>query len=313
MDEYLIQRFHKRLRLQEPTQDEVSPYLGVNGLLSALHAERSARRRINDAQNPQAMADEASSSSSSSTAAYAAAANSGRTSFSVADVVQCQHGTGGRCLQCSGRTVQDVPLPLYSLYCNIFRSHWQGGTAGCPALSSTAARALSRELSLAAFASLVACLSPAPGERLLHLGSGTGRLTLCWSLFLPGSAACGVEGNSELHRAAMESWTRAPDEVRGRVFFHGTDIFSTQSEWHQGGVIVVNGASLRDEELLRVAEGLEQAEPGTRVVAVARPLNSNPDRPPLGFTLEKTAMYRTVGSTNATVYIYRKPMPEPVF
>merc|ERR1719188_100286 len=51
----------------------------------------------------------------------AAAAAIATTSFTLADVVQCCHGLGGRCLQCSGRLVQNVPLVHYGAFCEAYR------------------------------------------------------------------------------------------------------------------------------------------------------------------------------------------------
>jgi len=156
----------------------------------------------------------------------------------------------------------------------------------------------------------MACLAPVSGERLLHLGSGTGRAVLAWALFLPQSAACGVEGSPELHQAGCRAAGCAAEEVRSRVFLHCGDIFNSQEEWHHGGVVMINSGSLADAELERVADGLQRVEPGTRIVSISRPLCANPDRAPPGFSLERRSLYRTVGGCNTTVFFYRKPAPE---
>lgn len=325
MDDELCFRFHKRLRLDAPAE----AYALSNDWLRQLHAESSGRRQA--AAVAASCMDVAAPSTPSmqmdSCEARFVAADGGMatTSFSIADVVQCSHGPGGRCLMCSGRHVQNVPLGLYGAFCTAYGS--RGGSSsssscGDPLLATMVCssgvlnRALVRasavaaaELSFPAIASLVACLAPSPGERLLHLGSGSGRVVLGWSLLLPQSAASGVEATPELHIAAAAAAARLALEEQHRVFLHQGDPFATQGEWRHAGVILISGACLEDSVVGRTVEALESVEPGTRVVTCSRPLRPDGRAPP-GFTLERQAAYRTVGAGNMTLYIYRRSAPD---
>mmetsp|Transcript_149306 Transcript_149306/g.388430 ORF Transcript_149306/g.388430 Transcript_149306/m.388430 type:complete len:329 (-) Transcript_149306:173-1159(-) len=314
MDEQLCYRFHKRLRLDPPGPEEealaIPLYAGMNGLLGRLHSERLARRQTDSGASQASsgypgmsmpMSGRSPSGSSACTASGPAA-----TKFSLPDVVQCGHGDGGRCLHCSGRHVQDVPLHLYSAFCGAYTPQ-----SGVPHHGQASlGRRSASELSFPAFVSLVACLAPEPGERLLHLGSGTGRAVAAWALLLPQSAACGVELASDLHHAAIGAAGRLGPDVQRRVFLHCGDIFATQDEWHQAGVIMVSSIGEDSSQLERFADGLQRVEPGTRVVAVSVPLCANPARAPPGLSLEREALYRTTGGGNTTVFIYRRLAPD---
>jgi len=314
MDEQLCYRFHKRLRLDPPGPEEealaIPLYAGMNGLLGRLHSERLSRRQ------PESSASQASggypggsaslSGQPPSGSSMCAASGPATSRFSLSDVVQCGHGDGGRCLQCSGRHVQDVPLHLYSVFCAAYMP--QGGMPHHS--QASLGRRTASELSFPALTSLMACLAPEPGERLLHLGSGTGRTAAAWALLLPQSAACGVEPAADLHRAATQAAGGLGPDVQRRLFLHCGDIFATQDEWHQAGVIMVSSAGVDDSQVERIADGLQRIEPGTRVVAVSIPLCANPARAPPGLSLERHALYRTTGGGNTTVFIYRKLAPD---
>ncbi|CAE8611433.1 unnamed protein product [Polarella glacialis] len=226
------------------------------------------------------------------------------THFVLNDVVQCAHGPAGRCLQCSGRLVQNVPLQLYSGWCSVYSSPASSSTSPAPRPPGGAAAA--RELPFPALAALIACLAPEPGERLLHLGSGAGRALAAWALLVPRGAACGVESCPLLHGAALAAVNRLDPEVQQRVFAHNGDLFDMQGDWHQASAILVNTDGLDDNRLRRVAEGLVAAGPGARVVSISRPLCPDARSAPLGFELARQAAYRTVGLGNTNVFIYRK-------
>jgi hypothetical protein len=162
------------------------------------------------------------------------------------------------------------------------------------------------ELSFPAFVALAAGLSPEPGERLLHLGSGTGRAVLAWALLLPQAAACGVEENFALHRTAAAAHAQLDAATQQRIFLHHGDIFSVQGDWCQASIIIISAAGLSEKAVARVVDGLGRASAGTRVVCLSQPLSPSPSQALPGFVLAKEAVYRTSGGGNATAYIYRK-------
>mmetsp|Transcript_48060 Transcript_48060/g.153744 ORF Transcript_48060/g.153744 Transcript_48060/m.153744 type:complete len:290 (-) Transcript_48060:110-979(-) len=254
------------------------------------------------------------------------------TCFQLPDVVRCaEHGLGGRCPQCSEQLVQNIPLPVYSTFCRVYSSlPWDAlGSQRCTlSASSSSSRSTlspppswqSVELSFPAFVALAAGLAPEPGERLLHLGSGSGQAVVAWSLLFPLAAASGVEGCPTLHRAASAAVARLDPDLQRRIHLHHCDPFGVQSDWHQAGVILVSAAGFDDDAMDRVLEGLQAVEQGTRVVTLSRPLPCQlPSRSPPGFALARQAACRTTGRAvgqtvrgirrglnNASVFIYRK-------
>lgn len=175
-----------------------------------------------------------------------------------------------------------------------------------PRSHARAAASAAAELTFPALAALMACLAPGPGERLLHLGSGSARAVLAWALLLPQSAASGVEPMPELHAVAAQAASRLGPEEQRRVFLHHGDPLATQGEWRHAAVVFV-GSTILEEATTRssVVQGLGACEPGVRVVAFSYPLWADGQAPP-GFTLERQALYRSVGAGNVTLYIYRR-------
>jgi hypothetical protein len=150
---------------------------------------------------------------------------------------------------------------------------------------------------------LAASLRPEPDERFLHLGSGDGRAVLAWSLLLPRAAACGVEANSVLHRAALAAHSQLDPSVQQRIFLHNGDLFAIRNDWCQASIILISTANFNDEFAERVADGLRSVKAGTRVISISRSL---PGLQLSGLTFAKEAIYRTAGGGNVTAYIYRK-------
>mmetsp|Transcript_12365 Transcript_12365/g.29042 ORF Transcript_12365/g.29042 Transcript_12365/m.29042 type:complete len:364 (+) Transcript_12365:121-1212(+) len=343
MDDEFCYRFYKRLRVspqeeadggilfppQQPIAAPPSQYAAVNSFLHSLHGEQLARKHPPAAALAAAAAacgfhNAACTSSSSSSCPQEMAVAS--TSFSLSDVVYCNHGEGGRCLQCVGRVVENVSLSVYSEFCqayrtpNSFASQMQPWTAqtprllpGAPAANlSESSAATATELSFPALASLISILGPEPGERLLCLGSGSARAVLAWVLLLPQSSACGIEAHPAQHAAALAAASRLNPEAQTRVHLHNQDPLASMAFWNQATVIIVSTAGLDDIALKRVADGLQQVTEGTRVVSVSRPLCPNAsNQAPAGFAFARQAAYRTSSGTgNATLFIYRKLPPE---
>eukprot|EP00434_Breviolum_minutum_P014820 symbB.v1.2.013068.t1/scaffold907.1/size153227/13 len=297
-EEQLCLRLHKRLRIGSPREHPRNGYSQANSFLQQLHAEQMARRQ----SMPLTSHDTAMGSQAFTAAGNTTVTDFGAmTRFVLSDVVQCSHAAQGRCLQCTGRLVQNVPLQLYSDWCGAFSS---------PASSSTTPPRLQgatsvRELTFPSLASLIACLSPEPGERLLHLNSGSARAVGAWVLLVPRGVACGVESSSALHASANASIDRMDDEAKQRVLLHHGCLFEMQSDWPQATVILVSGEALDDARVEKVAEGLERTQPGTRIASIGRPLVTSASRS--GLHLIRQVPYRTVGSGNTPVFIYRKP------
>lgn len=277
-EEQLCLRLHKRLRIGSPRAHSCNGYSQANSFLQQLHAEQMARRHTPLAYTDTSMATQAFTANGNATVPDFGA----MTRFALSDVVQCSHAAQGRCLQCTGRLVQNVPLQLYSDWCGAFR-----------------------ELTFPSLAALIACLSPEPGERLLHLSSGSARAVGAWVLLVPRGMACGVESNRTLHESATASIERMEDEVKQRVLLHQGSLFEMESEWPQASVILVSGEALDDVRVEKVANGLERTQPGTRIASIGRPLVADASRS--GLHLIRQVLYRTVGSGNTPVFIYRKP------
>lgn len=336
LEDHFSQRFYKRLRVEGPCTETVPPllpYAGVNSLLRRLHAERTARRPMPSSAGESASAlvgpeeasmqpamDDSSSMSAASSSLFAlplGVDSEAMTNFSLADVVQCNHGPGGRCLQCSGRMVQNAPLRLHSAFLTAFgpmsSTASSSSSSSSSPLGSSASRSCSNlgatELSFPALMSLVACLAPEPGERLLHLGSGSGRAVAAWTLALPQSAACGIEPSPSLHQAAVAAAMRLGPDVQGRVFLHCGPVLATQGEWHQATVIFIGPSAFEGCRPEHLADGLQACSAGTRVVTVSQALSPHPGRAPPGFSLERQALFRNAGSGNSTLFIYRRLPP----
>jgi len=302
-------------------------YGDMNSFLQQLHAEQMARRsRLASTGNGEMIEDTGGAGGSSTVAAGppqhageqlqvqsslsgAQQPNgSAMTNFALTDVVRCDHGSAGRCMQCSGRIVQNMPLTMYSDFCAAYCTRVPASLS-----SSSSASSLLRgpgraapELSFAALASLVACLAPEPGERLLHLGSGTGRALVVWALALQQGAASGIEPSPALHQEAAATFGRLPPTLQSRLFLHCGDIFASQEEWHQATTIFVGTSTFDEATLARLAAGLQAVQAGTRVVTFSQPLCADPGRAPSGFALARYAAYCTTGTGNLGVYIYRK-------
>lgn len=335
--DYLIERLAKRMRLDESEGPECESeahrdhYGAVNGLLGSLHAQRSSereRRRPATAAGPLAVGTPAPAEAVgrgdqvrwAGTEAAAASAGScdietwnSQTNFALSDVVDCGHGGRGRCLECAGRTVRNVPVAVYSTYCRAF----QGILPMCHPKAEEAAaypvpaRSLvAGEINFASFAALLADIGVARnGERFLDLGSGVGRAVVAFALLLPGCSAAGVEIRPALHEvAASISTTRLPAEVRQRVSFHCGDMFACS--WNEASVLLVNSTGFDDSLMERVMDKLQGVALGTRVVSLSQPLPCPGNAvslaaAPSGFVHLLRARYR-MSWGNATVFAYRR-------
>mmetsp|Transcript_56594 Transcript_56594/g.104755 ORF Transcript_56594/g.104755 Transcript_56594/m.104755 type:complete len:353 (+) Transcript_56594:90-1148(+) len=329
MDDELCYRFYKRLRINpqedaqadagmtvmqgQPAASASHPYCAVNSLLHALHNEQLARKYPPaSALAAAAMAcgfHNSSGASSSTSAPQDTAAAS--TSFSIADVVQCNHGPGGRCLQCSGRLVENVSLASYCEFCKAY-GQTNSTTAPLPWATPPTGHAAdiastSFELTFAAMASLTAALGPDPGERMLHLGSGTARAVAAWVLLQPHASACGIEANPALHAAALDAASRLSPVAQSRIHLHNAAPLSAIAFWHQATVIILDLSMLDDVAFSQAVDGLQQVQEGTRIVSVSRPLCSRANTAPVGFDFARQAAYRNAtGVGNTTLFIYRK-------
>lgn len=308
-DEQLCHRFHKRLRIGETAAlQSASPGAGVklqidayeqtNRVLQQLHHEQLTRR--------QRLPTPTSTSLAASTESFTGGSSSSRdtdamTSFTLADVVQCSHGLSGRCLNCSGRFVQNVPLPLYCVFCAAYSA-----PPSTRPTSSFGPPPMTIELSFPALVSLTALLAPEPGERLLHLGSGSGRAVVAWALLVPRGAASGIERCSMLHSAAVQAAGQLDPEVQQRIYLHHQCLFGSVGNWRQATVVIVNAAELDAGALEQVAEGLKTLAPGTRVAAVSRALCPQQSSTPSGFELALQGAFKTAAGSNTTVFIYRR-------
>merc|ERR1719491_1543677 len=219
---------------------QLEAYSDVNGFLRGLHSEQLSRRPC---LHPvaqlelQDMEPELLAGDSGTTAVHGGSLPSSQamTHFSLVDVVQCGHGPGGRCLQCSGRLVENVPLAVYSAFSRAYSAVTASSSSSLftRPFGEVDTHHSAVELSFAAFVALAAGLSPKPGERLLHLGSGAGRAVLTWALLLPQSAACGVESSPALHRIAEAAHSQLEPSIQQRIFLHHGDMFSVQNDWCQ--------------------------------------------------------------------------------
>ncbi|CAE7236862.1 unnamed protein product, partial [Symbiodinium pilosum] len=298
-EEQLCLRLHKRLRIGSPTaarQLANGHYSQANSFLQQLHAEHLARRQ----QTPRPAAyPSPDASMTMTTQAWTAGGSAAQTDFAamthfvLSDVVQCSHGAQGRCLQCVGRLVQNVPLQVYSDWCSACSSPASSSTTPPPRPCATSVR----ELTFPATAALIACLSPEPGERLLHLCSGVARVVAAWALLVPRGMACGIERCAALHEAAVAAVEKMDAEVQSRVLLHNSNLLDSQNDWHQASTILVSGEAL-ENSVAQVTAGLDRTQPGTRIASIGRPLG-DPHGGPHALQLVRQVLYRTVGSGNA--------------
>lgn len=299
-DEQLCHRFHKRLRLDDYPSSGYQgyPYEVVNGLLCRLHAEQVSRRKRAGSSS----LDDVRGMANLSLDDEEDGGEPPTTQFSIADVVHCSHGPKGRCLRCSGRLVANLPLAAYGAFCHAYGDLSRAAPSSLPPARSQAAA----ELSFAALASLAAVLAPARGERLLHLGSGSGRTVVAWALLFPHSDACGVEASFVLHRMAAAAAAQFDTPTRKRLFLHHSDPDDVE-DWHGASIIFVSAAAFDDRSAAKVAAGIRAAEPGTRVVAFGRPLATVCSPSAMqGLQLAWQAQYRTTSAGNMTTFIYCK-------
>eukprot|EP00439_Symbiodinium_sp_Y106_P045859 s2509_g5.t2 len=142
-------------------------------------------------------------------------------------------------------------------------------------------------------------------SELLHLSSGVARVVAAWALLVPRGMACGIERCAAHHEAAVTAVEKMDPEVQSRVLLHNGNLLDSQNDWHQASTILVSGEALEDSHVARVTTGLERTQPGTRIASIGRPLGD--PNGPLGLQFVRQVVYRTVGSGNAPVFIYRKP------
>lgn len=204
-DEQLCYRFHKRLRLSDSCHDEVTVVAAVSAAAAAAAAavahtggtyDEVVQRRCQleghhmasvgiaparddlcqeltswppwaDITTPIVRVDVQDFGSAGT--AWVGADKPMMTSFDVTDVVQCGHDeAGSRCLECSGRIVQNIPVRPYDSFCCACTAPpaWTlTGQTACSSSSSAAPVATWEpvELAFPAFVALVAWLSPEPG------------------------------------------------------------------------------------------------------------------------------------------------------
>jgi len=270
----------------------------ANEYLHWLHCERLARRQHATAQSVKdssagADMDHGASAvwDTASMEAEPRAANMGNTNFSLADVVECTHGSSGRCLRCTGRLGQNVPLAVYNDFCRAYSS--------TSASSSVAVG--TGELAFPALASLFASLAPEAGERFLHLGSGPGCAVIACALLYPQCLASGVEPRGASHEAAVFAGSRLDAAVQQRVHLHNCDPFAVRSCWKDASILLLSLSGLDDPSMPWVSEALQDVQFGARVVSLTQPLHTLPP----GFGLAREELYRT-SAGNVSAFIYRK-------
>lgn len=261
-------RFHDRIvdtgvEIISMDSDFRSPYSAANCMLRELHAARLRRQQ----PAPSASGD----------------GWSGFTRFALKDVVCCSHVQGGRCLQCTDRSVTNVAAVAYAQFCHVFQSVPESG-----------------ELEFAAVASLFGELGVSHGETFLHVGSGTGRAVVSFALMHAGCSAAGVEMSSAAHRLAVGSAGKLSPDVGQRVHLHCGNPLSCK--WREASIILVSSTGFDDQAMSAVAQRLWEAAPGTRAVTLSQPLPSL-----RGLELVGHALYRT-SRGNVTAFVYRRPV-----
>jgi hypothetical protein len=282
--------------MDDNSMDCPAQYLASNHLLRGLHSERLAR--LSSQRSLPAVQSSCSGGSNVETWS-----SEGSTRFALSDIVECRHGPAGRCLQCAGRSVCNVPVVAYSTYCRAFQDvpHFSHPTAEEARSYSVPSRSLvAGEVMFASFAALATILEVSPGERFLDLGSGVGRAVVAWALIFPGCTAAGIEIRAHLHERARTVVAALPDDVGNRVHLHCGDFFL--QDWNEANVILVNSTGFGDELMTRVAEKLRYTAPGTRAVLLSQPFTAGSCP---GLELVGQAMYRMTWG-NATAYTYRR-------
>lgn len=260
---------------------EANVYLGL------LHNERLFRRHQAMAASPgrrelvtSAVCD------TPSMEGIARALETGTTSFSIADVVQCDHSPCGRCLRCCGRVVHNVSMAAYAAFCRAY---------------SSSSSSQADEISFPALAALFAGLAPESGERLLHVGSGTGRAVTAFALLYPDCLASGVEGRVESHHAAVSAALRLDVTVQPHVHLHNCDPLQVRCAWKEATIILLSLPGFDDQAMSLVSEALRDVQVGTRVISLTQPLKGLP----AGVLFAREGLYRT-SAGNLSAFVYRK-------
>eukprot|EP00929_Paragymnodinium_shiwhaense_P109881 TRINITY_DN7645_c0_g1_i1.p1 TRINITY_DN7645_c0_g1~~TRINITY_DN7645_c0_g1_i1.p1 ORF type:complete len:323 (+),score=53.14 TRINITY_DN7645_c0_g1_i1:103-1071(+) len=298
----LPEQLNKRLRLVEEMEVEetgAGQYSAINSVLAGLRAVREDRQRDVAGKVPAAAPDVEIWPS--------------QTHFAMSDVVSCNHGTNGHCLECAGRSACNVPVAVYSAYCHAYQDvpHFthphpsEANSYRVPARSLVAG-----EIGFASFAALLqdAGVASSGGQRFLDLGSGTGRAVVAFALLLPSCTGAGIEIRPSLHDTATDVLKRLDKEVQQRVTLLCGDMFDCS--WDEANVLLINSTGFDDTLMARVLEKLHRVHVGTKIITLSQPLpgpigQDGGIAPPFGFKLLHHAKYRMTWG-NATAYVYTR-------
>eukprot|EP00928_Gymnodinium_smaydae_P007361 TRINITY_DN12653_c0_g6_i1.p1 TRINITY_DN12653_c0_g6~~TRINITY_DN12653_c0_g6_i1.p1 ORF type:complete len:319 (+),score=25.73 TRINITY_DN12653_c0_g6_i1:30-959(+) len=290
----------KRMRMDTSSDEPMrGQYNLANSFLNSLHEARLQRQPA-----PRSLGSALGSPLETRQAEVADVEEwSGQTSFVLADIVSCGHGTNGRCLECTGRQVTNVPVTVYSEYCKAFegvRPFTHPGPLEAAAYAVPSRSLVAGECSFASFASLLADAHTSQiGERFLDLGSGVARAVIAFALLFPNCSSAGIEIRPSLHEVACSALARLKLDVQQRVSLHLGDMFTCS--WSEATLLLVNSTGFDEYLMARVAEKLEDAPAATTVITLSQPL---PSIAP-SFRLVHTARYKMTWG-NATAFIYKR-------
>ncbi len=154
---------------------------------------------------------------------------------------------------------------------------------------------------------MLAAVDPQPGEVMVDLGSGTGKMLVYAAFLHPFSKVVGVELLPELHEAAKEVGERYIREIRPqfkderkntKLEYILGDIF--EYDVSKADILISHCCTCFDDAMMqRLSDTLEKCKPGARIITITRGLSS-PAFQPIG-----TSMCQ-MGWGQATINAYRR-------
>lgn len=129
------------------------------------------------------------------------------------------------------------------------------------------------EISSSAFATALEWCSPKSGETFIDLGSGTGKAVLTAAAHTAFASATGVEILRPLHDAALIALKNCPPLKSKDVHFVCAD--ALDYSWTECDLIFVSLTCFADEQVARIASGVDKLAKGARLLVTSRALESS--------------------------------------
>lgn len=159
------------------------------------------------------------------------------------------------------------------------------------------------ELPFKSFVPLFAKCRPAPGEHMVDLGSGTGKLVLSAMLECPALAsATGIELLPELTQAAEGARQRLGTDhpaLAARIRMEQGDLLEV--DWQHADIVFLHATCMEPALMEKVAQRAMALKSGARFMALGQALPA-----PFGAARE-ICSYRTAWHREGRAYLYTRP------